>query len=436
VYNIKKAVSRLTFAPKIDDIKITDIKKGLGDFTPKPDKAASFAALKSTLKKAGYELASAEITVVGTLLRDDTGWWVEVEPSKQRFAVAGKELNQELASAPAGTRLELNGDWQTMGSVAAAREVITLKSARKLAIERRPQVRDFVPVMYRVSLPIPSNVPALSLSPIRTTSPGLTVYKGGAIAVEYQYTKQHLGSLKVDHNTLQLSASYTPTSTLQLEAELPYSQTSFKSGVNSGSGRGFGNLSLWGKYRFFRTLETWGDRQAAVRFGVELPTGKKDAPDERKLPAAEFVRQQLTPINGGLSLHADATYSQAKGRFIYGANLEGTLRSQREGYRVGHEVQLNTDFEYVLFPFRYRSPTKELFAILETTFVHRGHGYAGGLKLPGTTSTEFYLEPGLQYVATPRLAIEASYQIPVVRNTGPLVLRTDQNLLVRIKYLY
>jgi hypothetical protein len=283
---------------------------------------------------------------------------------------------------------------------------------------------------------MPAATPVLSLSPIRTTSPGLTVYKGGAIATTYLYTQQHLGSLKVDRHSVQLSASYTPSSTLQLEADLPYSKTGFRSGQNSGSGQGFGNLSLWGKYRFFRTLETWGDRQAAVRFGVELPTGRKEAPDERRLPVADFIRQQLTPINGGLSLHSEATYSQAKGRFIYGANIEGSLRSQRDGYRIGHEVRINTDFEYVLLPFKYRSPTRELFTIFETTFIHRGHGYAGGVKLPGTTATEFYLEPGLQYVATPRLAIEASYQIPVVRNTGPLVLRTDQNLLVRVKYLY
>jgi hypothetical protein len=211
---------------------------------------------------------------------------------------------------------------------------------------------------------------------------------------------------------------------------------SFKEGLNAGSGQGFGNLTLWGKYRFFRTLETWGDQQAALRFGVELPTGKKDTPDESQLPAANFIRQQLTPIDGGFSLLSDVAYSQAKGRFIYGANLEGKLRSQRDGFRVGHEVRINTDFEYVLFPFNYRSPTKELFTILETTFIHRGQGYAKGLKIPGSTSTEFYIEPGLQYVATPRLAIEASYQIPVVRNTGPLVLRTDQNLLVRVKFLY
>jgi hypothetical protein len=436
VYNIKKAVSRLDFAPKMDDIKVTDIKKGLGTFVPKSDKPVSFAALKTTLKKAGYTLASAEITVIGTLRRDNAGWWVEVEPSKQRFAITGKDVSAELGGADVGDHIEITGNWQSEVSAGSGREVVTLGSARKLVAGPKPRAAGGSLAGTQVSLTGIAALPGLFLAPIRTTSPGLTVYKGGAIAPEYTFTRQHLGGLKVERHTVQLNLSYTPTPTLQLEADVPYSETSFSNGLVAGSGHGLGNITLWGKYRFFRTLETWGDRQAAVRIGLELPTGKSDAPTEVKLPVDGFVRQQLTPISGGLSLHTDATYSQAKGRFIYGANIEGTLRGQRDGYRVGHEVQINTDFEYVLLPFKYRSPTKEMFTILETTFIHRGQGYVEGVKAPGSRATEFYIEPGLQYVATPRLAIEASYQFPLIRNTGPLVLRTDQNVLVRLKYLY
>jgi hypothetical protein len=428
-------VSRLDFAPELEEIKITDIKKGLGTFVPKADKPASFAALKAALKKAGYTLDSAEITAVGTLVKDDTGWWIEVEPFKQRFAVESKDTTLASDGATPGTRIEVTGDWRTVDSGASAREVITPRSIKKIAATSSPKTSDSL-ASIQVSLNGTSSPPGLFLSPIRTTSPGLTVYKGGAIAAEYLSTRQHLGSLKVDRHNLQFSFSYTPTPTLQLAAEIPYGYTSFKSGLDSGSGRGFGNVTVWGKYRFYRTLETWGDRQAAVRFGVELPTGKKSAPNESELQADSFLRQQITPINGGLSVHADTTYSQAKGRFIYGANIEGIVRSERDGNRLGHELRVNTDFEYVLLPFKYRRPTKELFAILETTFLHRRQGHAGGVTVPGSSSTEFYLEPGLQYVATERLALEASYQLPVVRNTGPLVLRTDANLLVRIKYLY
>src|SRR6185436_18017524 len=104
----------------------------------------------------------------------------------------------------------------------------------------------------------------------------------------------------------------------------------------------------------------------AVRLGVELPTGKKDAPVQAKLNAPAFVRQQLTPINNGWAAHLDTSYSQARHRWIYGANVEGTLRAERDDYRLGHKIRLNTDLEYVLLPVNYRSPTKELFVIFET----------------------------------------------------------------------
>ena len=54
-------MSRLDYAPKLKEIQVTDIKNGIGIFTPKPDKPVSFAALKETLKKAGYTLDSAQV---------------------------------------------------------------------------------------------------------------------------------------------------------------------------------------------------------------------------------------------------------------------------------------------------------------------------------------------------------------------------------------
>jgi hypothetical protein len=147
------------------------------------------------------------------------------------------------------------------------------------------------------------------------------------------------------------------------------------------------------------------------------------------------VRQQLTPINGGLAPHFDLAFSQAGGRFIFGGNAEAIFRTERAGFRMGHEQRLNTDLEYVL-PRDPHKPGGELFLILETTFVHRATGYLNSLPVSGSQSTEYYLAPGLQYAARPRFVIEGSFQFPVLRNAGPLVLRTDRNILLGVKYLF
>jgi hypothetical protein len=456
VYNIQKAVSRLDYAPKLKEIQITDIKKGLGVFTPKPDKPVSFAALKATLKKAGYTLDTAEITLVGTLLREGQGWVIVNDSSGQRFILEGVKLDQMLDDASPNTRVEITGDWKTEGSGTAAREVISPRTVKKTESTSKPvaaRARDhnqasalkFLQASFDASEPSPFSgsllsseipVPSVPLAPIRVTSPGLTVYKGGAVTPRLYLIKQHLGGLEVARQMLDLSVSYTPTPRLQLEVEVPVSRTSFDDGVNSGSGVGLGNITLWGKYRFFRTVKTYGDRQAAVRFGLELPTGKKTAPSKTEVNAPAFVRQQLTPINGGLSPHIDVAFSQAGGRFIFGGNIEAILRSEWDGYRLGHEVRVNTDLEYVLLPRDYEKPGGELFLILETTFVQRGRGRVGGVTVSGSKSTEYYLAPGLQYAAAPQFVIEGSYQFPVVRNTGPLVLKNDRNVLLGIRYLF
>jgi len=449
-------VSRLYYAPKLKEIKVTDIKKGIGVFTPKPDKAVSFVALKEALKKAGYTLDSADITITGTLVRDDKGWWIVSNTSGQHFALGGNDVEQILSGIPPESRVELTGNWKTLGEGNSARDVVTPRQAKKIATTARltetnasdelsvgeARLFRFERASFVTSQPaspvlgVANGGPPKPLAPIRTTSPGLTVYKGGAITPRLYLIKQHLGNLDVSRQVLDISVSYTPSPRLQLEAEIPIARTSFDDGVNSGSGGGLGNITLWSKFRFFRKVKTYGDRQASARFGLELPTGKKDAPSASQVNAAAFVRQQLTPINGGLSPHIDVAFSQAGGRFIFGGNVEGIVRSERDGFRMGHEVRLNTDMEYVLFPRDYQSPGKELFVIFETTLLHRGLGRVGGGEVRGSDSTEFYVAPGLQYAADPRFVIEGSIQLPVIRNTGPQVLRNSLNLLMGVKYLF
>lgn len=454
MYNIQKAVSRLDYAPKLKEIEITDIKKGLGVFVPKADKFVSFTALKETLDKAGYALDSADITITGKLIRENDKWLLLNESSGQKFFLEGKTLDKLTAGIEPDSAVEIVGIWKTVGEKKSAQEFVelqTMKKPEKAAtaktvsliknvVEREKSTIRFIATNFAESSVLPiadeAEIKDKPLAPIRTTSPGLTVFQGGAVTPRFYFIKQSLGDLDVYRQVLDVSVSYTPTKKLQLEAEIPFSRTSFDDGVNSGSGFGLGNITLWGKYRFFRKVKTYGDRQAALRFGLELPTGKKTAPTVQQVNAPAFVREQLTPINGGFSPHLDVSFSQAGGRFIFGGNIEGILRTERDGFRLGNELRLNTDFEYVLLPIDYQKPGKELFLILETTLMTRSNGRLGGIKMPGSSSTEFSLSPGLQYAADPRFVIEGSIQIPVFHNSGPLVLRTSYNLLLGVKYLF
>ena len=194
------------------------------------------------------------------------------------------------------------------------------------------------------------NEPAVEgpLAPIRVTSPGLTVYKGGAFTPRLYIIKQSLGNLDVDRQVFDLSVSYTPSPRLQLEIDVPFSRTAYEDQSTSGSGFGLGNVTAWAKYRFFREVEMYGDRQAAFRVGLETPTGKKSAPSAAQMNVPDFVRQQLTPINGGLAPHFDLAFSQAGGRLIFGGNAEVIFRTERDGFRMGHEQRVSIIFGQIL----------------------------------------------------------------------------------------
>jgi len=436
-------VSRLDYAPKLKEIEVTDIQKGLGVFIPKPDKLVSFAALKETLKKAGYTLGSADITLSGTLAKVEKGWTIVVQSSGQRFTLEGPNVDYALGGEDAGASIEITGDWKTVGTGSTAQEVIV--PVRNATVMRGGYRLPIFPIFAKASFvelysPEFTKAPALTVAeppaaPIRVTSPGLAVYKGGAITPRIYLIHQHLHGLDVDRQAFDVSVSYTPSPRLQLEVEVPFSRTAYDNQVTSGSGFGLGNITGWAKYRFFRKVKTYGDRQAAFRVGLETPTGKKTAPTQAQINVPAFVRQQLTPINGGLTPHFDLAFSQAGGRVIFGGNSEVMFRTERDGFRMGHEQRLSTDLEYVI-PKDSHKPGGEVFLILETTFVHRGTGRLNGQSVLGSKSTEFYVAPGLQWAAQQRFVIEGSFQFPVVRNTGPFVLRTDRNVLLGVKYLF
>ncbi|HEY9501938.1 MAG TPA: hypothetical protein VIR01_09975, partial [Pyrinomonadaceae bacterium] len=133
-------MSRLDYAPKLKEIELTDIKKGLGEFTPKPEKPVSFAALKATLKSAGYVLDAADLTIAGTLDQEGASWVITVQPSGQKFVLEG------VTELEAGSPIEITGDWKTIGKGNTAREVITL--GKKTQASRTSSDFRFIPATF------------------------------------------------------------------------------------------------------------------------------------------------------------------------------------------------------------------------------------------------------------------------------------------------
>jgi hypothetical protein len=83
------------------------------------------AALKETLKKAGYTLDSAGITVAGTLAKSDNGWSIGIQGSGQKIFLSGPNVDQAIDGANVGSSIEITGDWKTVGTGPTAFETVS-----------------------------------------------------------------------------------------------------------------------------------------------------------------------------------------------------------------------------------------------------------------------------------------------------------------------
>jgi hypothetical protein len=101
-------VRRLSFAPKPEDTKVTDIETGHFVFVPRADRPARFAELRREVVNAGYDVEGTTVEVRGTWGGDGT---MAAIGTGQQFALTGPEA-EKLASALAkGAAVTVTGGW-------------------------------------------------------------------------------------------------------------------------------------------------------------------------------------------------------------------------------------------------------------------------------------------------------------------------------------
>lgn len=108
MYNVKAAVSRLTFAPRPKDMKVTDVKTGRFVFVPKTGKLVSREDLARAITRAGYEAEQTWIEVRGTLRPGDR---LDAAGTGQGFALAGTKLPELRKAAAPDSSITLRGKW-------------------------------------------------------------------------------------------------------------------------------------------------------------------------------------------------------------------------------------------------------------------------------------------------------------------------------------
>jgi hypothetical protein len=287
----------------------------------------------------------------------------------------------------------------------------------------------------------------LSAAPLRTESPGTGVYQGFSILETVTVGEERAsgdgggaGGAGQDLRETIVSTElrYTPATSWSFALLVPRVERSARvAGLGTATLSGLGDVAVTGKYRFFRQLSRWGDRQAAVEFGVKLPTGESRAPlrlDTLGFPLS--LRRTLEPGSGSTDAFLDFSYQQAHGRFVQAAAAGYRANGEDGGYRFGDEAHLRLDAEAIVLPRDYDTPGHEVFALLETSLEHRAADTYLGTPLAGTRRTELLLAPGLEYVATEQLALGLSVAFPVASKVDPEGRKSRFNALLEARYAF
>lgn len=275
------------------------------------------------------------------------------------------------------------------------------------------------------------------LRPIRTNEPGTGVFIGSGMLARVVTEGRSRGAESFRDTSLLLDFRYTPATHWVFGVAVPWvlDRRLDRPGVGRSSSSGLGDVTVSVKHRFFRAVGRWSDRHAAVELAVKLPTGDSGEPFDPRLPLQR--RRALQLGSGSTDFVLDLIYQEGRQRFVYGGDVSYRVNTRgADRYREGNELRVNLDFEYILFPLVYRRPGKEVFVLLETTFVHKRADDVGGDDVPGTRRTELFLAPGVQHILTEQMLVSLSVQLPLLSDVEAPGLERDLNVLAEIRYAF
>jgi hypothetical protein len=275
-------------------------------------------------------------------------------------------------------------------------------------------------------------------NPIRANTPGTGVFQRSGLLAGVVADRKADGGAELSTLSSFADLRYTPATHWVFGVRVPYLVESRvkRRGGTAESASGLGDVVVSVKHRFYRWVGPWADRHAAVEVGLKLPTGATDRPVDPGLPVS--LRSRLQPGTGSTDGLVNIVYQQARRRFVFAADAGYRYNTEGDGgYCRGNEAQLNLSANYVLFPRKYTRPGHEVFAVLEGTFLDAKEDRLHEATLQDTDRTGFFLAPGVQYVATERLFLDLSLQVPVWwEEAGRGELASRWNVLAQLRYAF
>lgn len=186
------------------------------------------------------------------------------------------------------------------------------------------------------------------------------------------------------------------------------------------SDAGIGDTRLFARYTVLQDDGLGRSFRIAPIAGVVVPTGSSDNVDRFGRLPRPF--QNGSGAWGGLG-GVIATYQTLAWEVDADATYQAT--GTHDGYHAGPVTRADASFQYRLWPRQLRGGVPAFFyGVLETNLIHSGHDQMHGGDVANTGGTQWFISPGLQYVAV-NYVLETAVQVPIVQDMNGHALRDD-----------
>lgn len=225
-------------------------------------------------------------------------------------------------------------------------------------------------------------------------------------------------------NTLVSVLGYGISGKLALFGALPYADKELELTMNTTplerSNKGFGDLSLFGRYTLFQRDALGQTFRIAGFAGFEVPTSDDEANDNLgRLPPPLQSGSGTWDGFGGVVVTWQILDYQLDGQIAYRNNGEAN------GFEAGDQWRLDGSLQYRLWPGTLAADTRGfLYGVLEGNLIHNAPDRVNGQQDENSGGTTLFLAPGLQYV-TRRWIVEAVVQLPISQNLHGTALEND-----------
>ncbi len=229
---------------------------------------------------------------------------------------------------------------------------------------------------------------------------------------------------KVFLNLTPVAIVYGVRPKLSLIAVVPTVRRTFES--TSGSRRvsetdfGLGDVTLLGKYRFYKQDAFLASRQLAFQFGVKLPTGS----EEKSLGS------------GSLDYRFALTFTEARNRLIFSGDLAYALNTEANNFEFGDAFNYDVAVKFRAFPSQFRDggSLHQLFVFLELNGLQSAQAKSDGYTVGDSGGHQLFLSPGFQFFVLENLLWEAGVQIPVVQELNGTQLGVDFHFRTGVRW--